>query len=191
MSLHEDRGWARRHLCRIRNGRQHTGSHIHRSNHRHVTCKSRHVDRDLKHICQSVRCIKFPSFLAGTCSCSGKIQRQRIEDKTNLADDICKYIYPNEYFSTLVHWFSTFGFTEVCSWGWSWGWISIWFRKWLGVSRWTNVDKHLCCPGAGLYMSFLLFCLICVYSAQFSILFWIMYLLEYFGYLPIIKFELC
>ena len=28
-----------------------------------------------------------------------------------------------------------------------------------------------------LYYSFLLFCLICVYSSQFSILFWIMYLL--------------
>ena len=37
---------------------------------------------------------------------------------------------------------------------------------------------------AWLYMSFLLFCLICVYSSQFSILFWIMYLLEHFGYLP-------
>ena len=39
--------------------------------------------------------------------------------------------------------------------------------------------------------SFLLFCLICVYSSQFSILFWIMYLLWHFGYLPIIKFEFC
>ena len=32
-------------------------------------------------------------------------------------------------------------------------------------------------PSASLYQSFLLFCLICVYSSQFSILFWIMYLL--------------
>ena len=32
-------------------------------------------------------------------------------------------------------------------------------------------------PCAWLYMSFILFCLICVYSSQFSILFWIMYLL--------------
>ena len=39
--------------------------------------------------------------------------------------------------------------------------------------------------------SFLLFCLICAYSSQFSILFWIMYLLLHFGYLPIIKFEFC
>ena len=30
---------------------------------------------------------------------------------------------------------------------------------------------------ASLYKSFILFCLICVYSSQFSILFWIMYLL--------------
>ena len=44
---------------------------------------------------------------------------------------------------------------------------------------------------AWLYTSFLLFCLICVYSSQLSILFWIMYLLLHFGYLPIIKCELC
>ena len=39
--------------------------------------------------------------------------------------------------------------------------------------RWWSVP-FTC---AWLYMSFLLFCLICGYSSQFSILFWIMYLL--------------
>ena len=38
---------------------------------------------------------------------------------------------------------------------------------------------------------FFLFCLIFVYSSQYSFLFWIMYLLQHFGYLPIIKYKFC
>ena len=36
-----------------------------------------------------------------------------------------------------------------------------------------------------------LFCLIFVYSPQYSFLFWIMYLLYHFGYLSIMKYEFC
>ena len=86
-------------------------------------------------------------------------------------------------------------------------WDPIWNTSRASLMTYFN---RLCCPAcrmrsqqdpemwwsvpftcAWLYMSFLWFCLVCVYSPQFSILFWIMYLLYHFGYLPIIKFELC